>query len=172
MADNQAKGNIAYIDAQNLWMATTHGKDPWEVDAYKFRRYLQIKYRVVEAYYFIGVELDTHQGLYDVLKEAGFNLVFREHPEKALSKKKGNVDVDIAFQMLVDSYERTNEYDKALLVSNDGDYFKVIRHLHRKGKLEKVLFPSKRNASSLYNKLSDELFAYLDEAGLKDRLKR
>ena len=172
MSDKQARGNIAYIDAQNLWMATTHGKDPWEVDAYKLRRYLRIKYKVAEAYYFIGVELGEHQKLYDLLKDAGFKLIFREHPEKAVSKKKGNVDVDVVFTMLVDAYERPDEYDKAILISNDGDYFRVVEHLLAKGKLGKVLFPSRKNSSSLYKKISNEFYAYLDESGLKESLKR
>jgi hypothetical protein len=46
--------NIAFIDGQNLHIGTTKSKDPWVVDLLRFRIYLEKKYDVGKAYYFIG----------------------------------------------------------------------------------------------------------------------
>ena len=61
--------------------------------------------------------------------------------------------------------------DKVLVVSRDGDYFRMVEYLSTQGKLEKVLLPSHKNASSLYKKLSREFYAYLDNSKLNRRFK-
>lgn len=46
--------NIAFIDGQNLYMGTKSGNKPWKVNLTKFRIYLEKKYSVEKAYYFLG----------------------------------------------------------------------------------------------------------------------
>lgn len=52
---DEMTGNFAYIDNQNLYMATHRAEDPWDVDMRRFRVYLREKYNVVNAYLFMGV---------------------------------------------------------------------------------------------------------------------
>ena len=116
--------NRAYIDSQNLYMSTQSALDPWKVDVYRLRTYLKEKYKVERAYYFLGCAEGKNNKLYDMVRDAGFELVFREHSEKALSSKKGNVDTDIVFFMMKDFHEHP-EIDKFYLISGDGDYFRM-----------------------------------------------
>ena len=61
----------------------------------KIFSYLRDKYDVHEAYYFVGAFNPKRKKLYASLKDADYEVIFREHAETALSKKKGNVDPDI-----------------------------------------------------------------------------
>src|SRR3989338_11027205 len=95
------KSNIAVVDGQNLYMGTTmpHGSS-WKVDLSKFRIYLEKKYDVQKAYYFLGYVNEQHQDLYSEIQEAGFVLIFKQHTSAMLGKKKGNVDTDIVFHVM------------------------------------------------------------------------
>lgn len=161
--------NQAFIDGQNLFLGTSTGPNPWRVDLYKFREYLRRKYNIDRAYYFLGCVDTNHQDLYDLIQDAGFIIVFREHNGSALSNKKGNVDTDIVFTMMRNFHENP-EIDKFFLVSGDGDYYKTVRYLHSQDKLGKVLFPAQHKASSLYHQLGRSCFTYLDTADIRKKI--
>ncbi|MDO4747209.1 MAG: NYN domain-containing protein [Candidatus Saccharibacteria bacterium] len=161
--------NFAFIDGQNLILGTTLSNEPWKVDLYRFRRYLRDKYDVTKAYYFLGCIDTKNQDLYDMIQDAGFILVFRSYDFDAISHKKGNVDTDIVFTMMRIFHELSN-VDKFFLVSGDGDYYKTIDYLNKQGKLGKVLLPSHKNASSLYRRLNNSNYDYLDNPDLKRKI--
>ncbi len=77
-------GNIAFIDVQNLNYSTANNKPSWKVGLKQFRTYLLEKYKVDEAYYFLGCINDDYSELYDNIQKAGFILVFREYNSKFL----------------------------------------------------------------------------------------
>jgi hypothetical protein len=52
--------------------------------------------------------------------------------------------------------------ERVVLVSNDRDYVKLIKYLLSKDKFEKLLFPNKKFASSLYHELGSERFDYIE----------
>lgn len=106
---------------------------------------------------------------YELYKKYGYELVFRPHNSGSLGGKKGNIDTDLVFFCMRDVYE-DKSLDKVLVVSRDGDYFRMVKHLYSSGKLEKVLLPSKKNASSLYKQLSNEVFIVIDEHKIKDKV--
>ena len=146
--------NLAYIDGQNLFMGTTKRDPSWVVDLSKLRVYLEKKYHVVKAYYYLGVVQngEKFESLYEKIQDAGFILVFREHNSAMLGTKKGNVDSDIIFSVMKRLY-RKEEFDKVVLVSGDGDYKMLVDFLIEENKLEKVLFPKRKYASSLYKSI-------------------
>ena len=86
-------------------------------------------------------------------------------------KKKGNVDVDVVFEMMRDNFTSA-QMEKAVLVSGDGDYFRTVRYLVDMGKFEKVILPSHKGASSLYKQLSDEYRVYIDGDSFKRKIGR
>lgn len=174
--------NIAFIDGQNLYLGTTKCSDcstklkiefkdiqladcvcgnAWEVTLSKFRIYLKENYNVAEAYYFLGYVQDENDELYKEIQKAGFIVLFKEHHKLSKSKKKGNVDTDIVFEIMKNLLENS-VFDKIILVSGDGDYKKLINYLISKGRFKKILFPNKEFASSLYKELGGEFFDYLD----------
>ena len=164
--------NVAYIDNQNLYMATSrHGSDPWDVDMRKFRVYLREKYHVEIANLFMGAYEPEYGDRYRLFGDMGYTMVFREHAHTQLGKKKGNVDADIVFEMMLDAYA-SDLVEKAVLVSGDGDYKKVVTHLIGIGKFERLLLPSHANASSLYKRVPEAYKAYLDVRNLKNRIAR
>ena len=136
-------------------------QDNWSVDLAKFRVYLRDKYKIAEAYYFLGYLQEENDELYKEIQKAGFIVVFKEHNQYALTKKKGNVDTDLVFEIMKSLIEN-NTLDKIVLVSGDGDYKKLVEYLIGKDKFLKILFPNKKFASSLYKKLGSEFFDYLE----------
>ena len=162
--------NQAFIDGQNLTLGTTLSDNPWKIDLYRFRQYLKERYDVVKAYYFIGCLDENLQDLYDMIQEAGFVLIFRAHGGSLVSHKKGNVDTDVVFTMMKNFHEYT-DVGKFFLVSGDGDYYKTVKYLLEKGKLGKVLFPTRRKASSLYRQnISGAYYDYLDYPDIKKKI--
>ena len=159
--------NIAFIDGQNLHLGTKSGG--WAVDHKKFRTYLAEKYGVGEAYYFLGFISEQHQELYDSLQKAGFILSFREHSAALRGNKKGNVDCDIVFSIMKKMVEG-DPFEKAFIISGDGDYKKLVDFLLKKGRFGKMLFPNSEFASSLYKSLGGEYFDYLAAPDIRAKI--
>ena len=68
--------NIAYIDGQNLHMGTAKSEPRWLIDLARLRVYLNRKYNVSRAYYYLGYvqEGDNIEKLYEAIQSAGFIL--------------------------------------------------------------------------------------------------
>ena len=159
--------NYAYIDGQNLYMNTkSYG---WKIDLARFRIYLKEKYHVTKAYYFLGSVSDENEKIYESIQQAGFILMFREHNQSMIGKKKGNVDTDIVFTIMEKVAEK-EKFDKVVLVSGDGDYFKVVKYLIEKERLAKVLAPNKKSMSSLYRPFTPKYTDFLDRQDIKRKI--
>lgn len=168
--------NVAFIDGQNLYLGTVKCNrcsddvnekndcscgSSWRVDLKKFRVYLKENYFIEEAYYYLGNVQEENSELYKKIQKAGFILEFKEHSSLAKSKKKGNVDTDIVFEVMKTLVEDAY-FNKILLVSGDGDYSKMVDYLIKKDRFKKILHPNKKYASSLYKKLGSEYFDYFE----------
>lgn len=157
---NQKKrNNYAFIDNQNL--NVTVQNLGWKIDWRKFRKFLQDKHGVTQAYMFIGY-MPEHEEMYEFLHDAGYAIVLkptydltRPQPEvngeklKEDEKRhiKGNVDVELVLWAM----REINKYQKAILVSGDGDFYSLVEYLESRGKLAKILTPSGQY-SNLFNK--------------------
>jgi uncharacterized LabA/DUF88 family protein len=140
--------NAAFIDSANLHQAI---KDlGWTLDYRKFRVFLRDKYRVGKAYLFIGF-LETQQALYANLQEYGFILIFRPTLRYKDGHTKGNCDADLVLKAMVEY----GNYEKAVIVSGDGDFYSFIDHLKREGKLAQVLVPNESRYSALLKKINE-----------------
>ena len=160
--------NQAFIDGQNLHMNTK--SNGWQVDLARLRVYLAEKYQVERAYYFIGAADEKHQELYKTIQEAGFILMFRKHSLEMTGHKKGNVDTDVVFEVMRKLVDR-EDFDKVILISGDGDYFKMVDYLIRENRFGKLLAPSYRSMSSLYKQYVDRAYyAFLDAVGTKKKI--
>lgn len=159
--------NQAFIDGQNLYMNTK--AFGWGVDLTRFRIYLREKYDAEIAYYFLGAVDENQQKLYENIQKAGFILIFREHSQSMIGKKKGNVDTDIVFTIMEKIADR-EKFDKVVLVSGDGDYFKMVHYLIDHDRFAKLLAPNKKSASSLYRSITPSFVDYLDNPGVKRKI--
>ncbi len=170
MTNNEQVKNLAFLDGQNLHMGTAKREiNPWSIDLMRFRVYLAEKYNVVKAFYHLGYLQDSSraQEIYERIQNAGFILVFRQHGEAMIGNKKGNVDSDIIFSVMKRLYKK-EDFEKIILVSGDGDYKSLVDFLIEENKFEKMLFPNKKFASSLYKKLGSRYFDYLEN--IKDKI--
>ena len=161
--------NEAFIDGQNLHYGTTHSEPSWKVDVVKFREYLRSKFSVKNAYYFLGCYDSALQPMYSSLRKAGFILIFRKHQRENISHKKGNVDTDLVFYVMYKLYIHEN-IDKIILVSGDGDYYRMVKFLYDEGKLGKIIFPARKNASTLYKQIDAKYTMFLDADGVKKKV--
>lgn len=150
--------NYAFIDSQNLNLGTQ--KMGWKMDWKKFREWLKTEYNVEKAFMFIGYMPDF-EPLYDQLHSQGYAVVLKptlemfhtEEGEKAESDKpdkekpaaKGNVDTDLVLHVM----KEWKHYDKAVIVSGDGDFYTLIEHLDQSGKLLHLMTPNWQYSSLL-----------------------
>lgn len=86
-----------------------------------------------------------------------------------IGKKKGNVDTDIVFTVMEKIAEK-EKFDKVILVSGDGDYFKMVKYLVSKGRFAKVLAPNKKSMSSLYRPFTPKFTDFLDRPDIKRKI--
>ncbi len=96
------------------------------------------------AYQFIGF-LPEQQNLYRSLQKKGYILIFKTVTWRPDGKPKGNVDAELVLQAMIDY----DEYEKAVLMTSDGDFACLVRHLYQEGKLDLVLSPSSTKCSVL-----------------------
>lgn len=164
-----SKPNIALIDSQNLYLATTKARNPWKVDMKRFRVYLHDKYQVEEAYLFIGAYEQKHSDMYLRFQKDGYIIVYREHGANLKGKKKGNVDVDVVFQAMRDVHER-DDFKGIVLVSGDGDYKRMVDWMIAEDRFKKLLLPSVENASSLYKDIPEQFKAFMDSPAMRLKL--
>lgn len=163
--------NIAFIDGQNLILSCRKAKNPWELNFSRFREYLREKYNVEKAIYYIGAYYKKNEDLYNEIIHAGFTLQFRRHSGFSKSKKKGNVDTDIVFDVMKHVI-KDKSFDQIILVSGDGDYFNMVEFLINDGWFCKLLAPDKKKMSSLYKKLEPRYYDYLNREEVMHKIKK
>jgi uncharacterized LabA/DUF88 family protein len=142
----KASAVYAFIDSQNLNLGVQ--SQGWRLDFKKFRLYLKNKYGVEKAYLFIGMVPGNEQ-LYSNLSDYGYQLVFKptvEYTEQGKKTYKGNVDAELVLYAAAKMY---GEYDRAVIVSGDGDFGCLIEYLATSNKLLKVICPNNRYSSLL-----------------------
>lgn len=143
MGERKRDNNYAFIDSQNLYLGIRD--QGWELDYKKFRVYLRDKFRVTKASLFIGY-ISGNTRLYRYLIESGYELVFRPTTHDGTGKVKGNVDAELVLHSAAIEY---NNYDKAVIVSGDGDFHCLYKYLSVANKLKNILIPNKKSTSSL-----------------------
>ena len=139
--------NYVFIDSQKLNLGIR--EQGWALDFKRFRIYLERKYHVTKSFLFIGY-IQTNQSLYTSLQEYGYILIFKPTLYLPNGKVRGNVDAELVLHTML---ELTN-YNKAIIVSGDGDFHCLIEHLKKKDKLERIIIPDRNNYSSLLRKFA------------------
>jgi uncharacterized LabA/DUF88 family protein len=147
----------AFIDSQNLNLGTS--KDiyngvgqkiytGWKLDFGKFRIYLKDKFRVNQAFLFLGY-MPEHKKLYSILKYQGYNIIFKPTIKDPNGKAKGNVDAELVLHSAAIEFPN---YQKALVVSSDGDFYCLYDYLEKHNKLATIILPNRKTASTLLNR--------------------
>jgi len=148
--------NWAFIDGNNLKKRIV--EMGWDINYARLRVYLKDKYKVNVACYFIGY-IERFKSLYNFLESCGYKLVYKKTVEKD-DGYKGNCDVVLTMRALLDK----DDYDKAVFVTNDGDFAPLIEYLNEQGKVECIIACSREKFSYLLRELHDRInIYYLDD---------
>ena len=157
---------FAFIDSQNLNLGVQ--KFGWKLNWQKFRQFLTDQYGVTKAFMFIGY-IPENEDLYEQMHEAGFAVVLKPtfdmtkprpevaeltDAEKAAGTEpeekkpvKGNIDAELVLWAM----KEMSNYEKAIIVSGDGDFYSLVEYLEGKNRLLHLLAPN-AHYSNLYNK--------------------
>lgn len=152
---NKYPSNYAFIDSTNLHLSLK--REGWKLDVGRFRIFLRHKYNVQKAYMFIGY-MFGNETLYTALQEAGYLVIFKPTIYDGNGVVKGNCDAELVLHCMIEY----NNFDKALLVSGDGDFHCLIEYLEKNGKLLKVGIPSRSRYSALLRKFRSYFFFVSD----------
>ena len=139
---SRSKKVYAFIDSQNVNLSIR--EQGWKLDFARFRVYLKDKYNAEKAYIFIGY-MPSNQELYSYLQDSGFHCIFRPTLTYKDGRTKGNCDAELVLQAMIDF----STYDKAIIVSGDGDFYCLVKYLIDKQKLERLLVPNQHKYSAL-----------------------
>lgn len=168
MTPKKKKPNTyAFIDSQNLNLGTQ--RVGWKIDWRKFRKFLHDQYGVTKAYTFIGYISENEQ-LYEYMHELGYLVVLKptldvtakphaaadgekaggkdgddKDKDKEKSVVKGNVDAELVLYAM----KELPNYEQAIIVSGDGDFFSLAEYLEEQGKLAHILAPNWQYSSLL-----------------------
>jgi uncharacterized LabA/DUF88 family protein len=146
----------AFIDSQNLNLSIRNNLVNkktkkiyyygWRLDFKRFFIYLKAKYYVTKAFLFIGKKTG-YEKLYNHLKKAGYQIVFKPVLDPR-GKTKGNVDAELVLHTV----DLLPKYNKAIIVTGDGDFYCLVEYLINKKKLFKLFIPNQFSYSSLLRK--------------------
>lgn len=143
----------AFIDSQNLNLGVSrsirHRQKQvyrgWKLDMRKFRIFLKERYQVEKAHLFIGY-VKEYEKMYKAFRKFGYNLIFKPTVKDNDGKPKGNVDAELVLQAAAIDF---GNYDKAIIVSGDGDFLCLLKFLNKKNKLKNIIIPNEYSYSSL-----------------------
>ncbi len=156
------ENNYAFIDSQNLNLSIR--ELGWKLDWRRFRVYLKEKYSVTKAFLFIGF-VEGNNDLYKSLQDAGFICIFKPTLKYKDGTTKGNCDAEFVLQVMI---EYPN-YDKAVMVTGDGDFYCLAKYLIENEKLEVIVVPNRDKFSALLKfKICRSYLRFMND--LKDKL--
>lgn len=153
-------GDFAFIDSQNVNLGIN--AIGWKLDWRRFRVHLSESYGVTRAYIFIGY-VPENQSLYRSLQSYGYILVFKPVMYRKDGKPKGNVDAELVLQAMIDYAE----YERAVIVTSDGDFACLVQYLYERKKLARVLSPNRKGCSVLLKRAARERIDFLEDARKK-----
>ncbi len=148
----------AFIDSQNLNLGIL--SCGWRLDFYRFFIYLKDKYKVQKAFLFIGY-VPGNESLYTFLQKSGYIIIFKptlEFKKQGKRITKGNIDAELVLHTMIEY----PHYDKAIIISGDGDFHCLIEYLDKKQKLFHILIPHPQKYSALLRRFR-KYFIYIQE---------
>lgn len=138
--------NYAFIDGNNLYLGAKNQQINFDYG--RLRLYLRNSLGVKKAFLFIGY-IPTNTQLYNQLQSFGFTLVFKPtipYLENGKKQTKGNVDAELVLHSAAIEYDN---YNKAVIISGDGDFACLMEFLSQRKKLAKIITPTAKYSKLL-----------------------
>lgn len=156
------QNNYAFIDSQNLNLAIQDCG--WNLDFQRFSEYIRARFSVSKAFLFVGYVAE-YQFLYTYLRTVGYIIVFKPTLVLPGEKVKGNVDAELVLHAMI----QFPHYDRAVIVTGDGDFHCLVEYLHTQKKLARLVVPNKYRYSSLLRRFASDI-TFLN--GTREKLER
>jgi len=124
------KRTFAFVDAANMIYRDTD-KNPWKIDLKKLIRYLRERFGVSRVFYFAGVDNRNEKQLklYQKMKSWGYELRLNEVKNFVNTKGEFYQKADVDARMAFESMKYEDEYDQAVFITGDGDFYWLFEHL-------------------------------------------
>jgi uncharacterized LabA/DUF88 family protein len=143
-----------FLDGANFFFMQTSALC-WKADPKKILDYIGTEGDIVDAFYYIGHDTPpeaTQQSYLDALPLMGYSLITKPiktiyDANTGVKKQKANLDIEI----VLDMFNTIDSYDKAVLISGDGDFERALTLLRAKGKQFTVIATDKFIAKELRN---------------------
>lgn len=152
----------AFVDAANILFRNTESTS-WRIDLKKLIKYLQERFGATKIFYFGGQD-DRNKiqaNLHRKLAMWGYEL--RLNPVKHFMNDRGEwfIKADVDSRMSFEMMRLFSQYDRAVVLTGDGDFYWVLEYLLQKK--ERVwLISSPRSTARELKKLFGSDFANLD----------
>ena len=145
----------------------------WFADPKRILDYIEEEGDIVDAFYYIGQDTppDARQQSYlDALPGMGYTLVSKiiktiYDSKTGKTKRKANLDIEI----VLDMFNTIDHYDKAILISGDGDFERALALLRARGKQFSVIATDKFIARELLN-VAGRHYIRMDD--IKDKIEK
>jgi len=149
--------NYAFIDGTNLYMGIA--ELGWHLGTRQFRIYLKEKFNVEKAFYYVGY-VEERASVYQSIEGDGYIMGYKKTGPSPDNGIRGNVDALLTMHTIL----KLGNYDKAIIVTSDGDFDCLVEYLLGKDKLRRVLAPSWLKCSHLLKIVARGHLSYLEES--------
>jgi uncharacterized LabA/DUF88 family protein len=139
----------AFIDSQNLNLGIQ--SLGWKLDFQKFYIFLK------------------HRKLYERLESYGYKLIFKPTIGNRKKGYKGNIDAELVLYTALVEYPN---YDTAIIVSGDGDFFSLYKILEQENKLGRICVPNYKSKSKLLDSFNSYTYMLEQSRGKLEKFGR
>ncbi len=164
--------NYAFIDGANLHL--TYENLDWKLDYQKLFNYLTKKQNVSVAYYFLG-NVKENSNIYIDLESCGYRLILKE-PTRFVTDEEYCPYCNMALAPEIPRYKSDCDslmtlqvmsdlllFDKAIMITSDGDFDNLVTNLWQRDKLKLVLAPCRAGCSGLLLSAARGRIAFIDD---------
>jgi uncharacterized LabA/DUF88 family protein len=165
--------NYAFIDGANLHLTYQTPDLDWKLDYQKLLNYLRKKLEVSIAYYFIGNTKESAD-IFQNLESYGYTVRLKEptlywteeeycpYCDKVIApelpRHKSDCDSYMTLQVMYD----LDNFNKAILITSDGDFDNLAKWLLQRNKLKMIFAPCEKGCSWLLKKVAMGNIAFID----------
>ena len=124
-----------FVDGNNVYgMEKNLG---WRIDMKKMLDFASLDGNLVDAQYFIAKKDETTQNYLSILARFGYSIVQKQAKTDPVTGKvyKANMDIEMSSAIILGM----PTYDKAVLVTGDGDFGCLVSILRNHGKMVSVI---------------------------------
>ena len=159
MMDTKHQRVGVFIDVQNMYYSARNLFDR-KVNFGNVVKKLVDKRQLIRAIaYVVSTKAGENKPFFDALIGMGIETKEKELKEYFSGQKKADWDVGIA----IDAVEAADSLDVIILVSGDGDYIPLVRHLQHRGKIVEVASFRETTSSELLEVVGRHRFTNLSE---------